>query len=204
MRLAILFPDQHNCTWPGTIRWPYSSNINHFLEVLPDLLIQPWWHSPIMFFNGPGPLLQGDLMFDNGVSSWVKVIIGKDIFNCLQNPLDFSLVLGSHSANPKRSTFPRTSGSRVGTSDPDWGGLGVCWITYFSDWSGLIVWPTSDSSSHSFGGRSTSVWPSTSLSGTFSAVYTLPMPVLEGVQTSWTDKFLNTIPTHFEPGQRSP
>ena len=40
-------------------------------------------------------------------------------------------------------------------------------------------------------------------SGTISAICTLPITVLGGSQTSQVDKFLNTIPTHQEPGQRS-
>ena len=92
-----------------------------------------------------------------------------------------------------------------------WGGA-MCmskfqWTTEVSSFSGefeLLGPLTSDSSACSFKGRTSLVCLKTFRSGTISGICTLPITVLGGIQTSQVDKFLNTFPTHLEPGQGSP
>ena len=93
MKLSILFPDQHNCTGPGAVGWPYSSNTDHFLKVVFDLVTQPGQHPPIAFLNWPGTLLQGDLKFHNGGLVQVKIILSKDICIYFGLPLILGVTL---------------------------------------------------------------------------------------------------------------
>ena len=115
-KLTILFPNQQNCTGQRNIGWSYSSNINHFLEVLPGLIIQPWQHSPIVFLNRPSPLLQGNLMLHDGGSSHVQVVLGNDFHIFSQNVSCFPMALWVPLNTPQKLTLSRTSDSRAGTS----------------------------------------------------------------------------------------
>ena len=109
----------------GTVGWPYSSNINHFLRVVSYLVIQPGWHPAIAFLNWPAKVI---ICFMIEVHPRTRSSLAKMSAYSLRILWASHWSSGSHSVYPKRFTFPRTSGSRVGTSN--WEDPGVSQVTY--------------------------------------------------------------------------